>query len=124
MTKRERAAISAKPKRKATGKTFEKGNVWRWPKGVSGNPSGRPATVSGAYKAWLELPYDKDHTMTNAQALAVAQGHAAHTGDTQAAREIRQATEGDKTTNTSTINVDNVVPLLEAARKLREGTTP
>jgi len=37
--------------------------------------------------------------MTNAQALAVAQGHAAHSGDTTAAREIRQATEGDKITS-------------------------
>jgi len=121
VSKRERTAISAKPKRKATGKPFEKGHKWRWPKGVSGNPSGRPATVSGAYKAWLEAPYEKDPTMTNAEALAVAQGHAAHNGDTQAAREIRQATEGDKTINTNTITVDNVVPLLQAANKLREG---
>ncbi len=94
MTKKS-AAISPKPKRKPRGKAFEPGNPWRWPKGVSGNPSGRPATVSGAYKAWLELPYDKDPTMTNAQAMAVAQGFAAHQGDVQAAKEIRQATEGD-----------------------------
>jgi len=70
------------------------------------------------------MPYDKDPTMTNAQALAVAQGEQALLGEASAAREIRQATEGDKTTNTSTINVDNIVPLLQAANKLREGTTP
>ena len=74
-----------------------------------------------AYTAWLEMPYEHDETMTNAQAIAVAQGDAALRGDVAAAREIRQATEGDKTTNTSTINVDNVVPLLQAANKLREG---
>ena len=121
MKKAASAAISAKKKRKPRGKPLEPGNIWRWPKGVSGNPSGRPATVSGAYKAWLELPYDKDPSMTNAQALAMAQGHAAQPGDVAAAREIRQATEGDKTTNTSTINVDDIVPLLQAANKLREG---
>lgn len=120
--KAKSTAISAKKRKgKPRGKPFEPGHKWRWPKGVSGNPSGRPATVSGAYKAWLEMPYDKDPSMTNAQALAVAQGEQALLGEAQAAREIRQATEGDKTTNTSTINVDNVVPLLQAANKLREG---
>ncbi len=120
--------MTTKPKKTAenSGKTrrkgqFAHGNKWRWPKGVSGNPGGRPATLSGAYKAWLELPYAKDPSMTNAQAIAAAQGEWALDGDASAAREIRQATEGDKTTNTSTINVDNVVPLLQAANKLREG---
>lgn len=120
--------MTTKPKKTAenSGKTrrkgqFSHGNKWRWPKGVSGNPGGRPATLSGAYKAWLELPYAKDPSMTNAQAIAAAQGEWALDGDASAAREIRQATEGDKTTNTSTINVDNVVPLLQAANKLREG---
>lgn len=121
MTKRARAQNSAKPKRKASGTPFRKGNKWRWPKGVSGNPGGRPAVLGIAYTAWLEMPYEHDETMTNAQAIAVAQGDAALRGDVAAAREIRQATEGDKTTNTSTINVDNVVPLLQAANKLREG---
>lgn len=118
---RARTEISAKPKRKATGRPFPKGHKWRWPKGVSGNPGGRPATLSGAYKAWLELPYPKDPSMTNAQAIAVAQGAWALDGDATAAREIRQATEGDTTTNTTRINVDNIVPLLQAATKHREG---
>lgn len=61
--------------------------------------------MSEAYRAWLELPYEKDPTMTNAQALAVAQGHAAHSGDTTAAREIRQATEGDKITSDGSVVV-------------------
>lgn len=82
-------------KGKPRGKPFEKGHKWRWPKGVSGNPGGLPKGVSDAYRAWLELPYEKDQTMTNAQALAVAQGYQAHQGDVQAAKEIRQATEGD-----------------------------
>lgn len=124
--KSSRTEISAKPKQKATGRPFPKGHKWRWPKGVSGNPGGRPATLSGAYKAWLELPYAKDSSMTNAQAIAAAQGEWALYGDATAAREIRQATEGDLTnnTNTTTITVDSIVPLLEAARKLREGTKP
>lgn len=118
MKPKKNAENSGKKRRKGQ---FVHGNKWRWPKGVSGNPGGRPATLSGAYKAWLELPYAKDPSMTNAQAIAAAQGEWALDGDATAAREIRQATEGDTTTNTSTITIDSVVPLLEAARKKREG---
>ena len=124
MGTRRRAASSAKPKQKPRGKSFEAGNQWRWPPGQSGNPSGQPAVLQRAYKAWLELPYKHDKTMTNAHALAMAQGDAALKGDTQAAREIRQATEGDMTftkTDVNAPNLESVVAMLQAATKLREG---
>lgn len=111
-----RTQNNAKPKRKATGRPFEKGHKWRWPKGVSGNPGGRPAGVSEAYRAWLELPYENDPTMTNAQALAVAQGAQALQGDIGAAREIRQATEGTRL-NVSALSDDELLRLLAIAER-------
>jgi uncharacterized protein DUF5681 len=90
---------SAKPKGKPRGKPFQPGHKWRWPKGVSGNPGGEPRGISKAYAAWLELACDENLSITNAQAIALAMGENAIHGNTFSAKEIRQATEGDKSFN-------------------------
>jgi len=74
-----------------------------WPKGVSGNPGGKPKRLSNAYAEWFELvnPDDPLHR-TNVELVADAVGRAAREfGDVAAAREMRQATEGDRLALTS-----------------------
>lgn len=93
---RNNAQKSVKPRTKAKprGKPFEPGNPWRIRKGEVLNPGGRPKLVSEAYREWLE--FADEQGVTNAAKLAFAQGAKAIAGDTAAAREIRQTTEGDK----------------------------
>jgi len=89
---------------------FKPGNVWRWPKGTSGNPGGRPKGLSDAYRQWLELPAQENPDLTNAQAIAAMQVYRAKYGDVTAAKEIRQATEGDRLTTWK----DEVIALLRS----------
>ena len=67
-----------------------------FPKGVSGNPGGRPKLLGESYRDWLAKINSEG--MTNAEAVALAMGVQAIKGDVSAAREIRAATEGDKIT--------------------------
>ncbi len=108
--RRVKAANSAKIriKKKPRGKAFEKGNEHRFLPGQSGNPDGRPKLLTGAYTAML-AEVDPETGMTKAEMIASA-GYARSMsllpGGTAAAREIRQATEGD--TIHSTIDFDEV----------------
>ena len=104
------AGNSGKPrlKGKPRGKPNPQ-NLTPWPPGVSGNPAGRPPDLlSVAYRGWLKrkpraaaikalgLALGDDIPVTNAEAAAEAIGMAGISGDVGAAKEIRQATEGDK----------------------------
>lgn len=65
--------------------------------GQSGNPGGRPKSLSGAYKKFLESVNDEDPLKrTNAELIALALGLQALDGNVQAAREMRAATEGER----------------------------
>jgi hypothetical protein len=73
------------------------GKPFRWKKGQSGNPSGRPKskTLSDAYQCKLEelVPNDPGGR-TWAEIIAEAQIRDAVRGNVQAAREIADRTEG------------------------------
>jgi len=89
-----------------------------WPKGISGNPSGRPRKpITEAYADIADQKYPGDpEGRTYAQLIAEGQCKAAIKGKTDAAREIREALEGktpqafgDDTANISvTLNIDVV----------------
>jgi hypothetical protein len=73
------------------------GKPYRWKKGQSGNPSGRPKskTLSDAYRNKLEEPVPNDpEKRTWAELIAEAQVRDAVRGNVQAAREIADRTEG------------------------------
>jgi len=73
------------------------GKPYRWKKGQSGNPSGKPKskTLSDAYKSKLEEPVPNDPDgRTWAELIAEAQVRDAVRGNVQAAREIADRTEG------------------------------
>jgi hypothetical protein len=73
------------------------GEPYRWKKGQSGNPSGRPKskTLSDAYRMKLEEPVPNDpEGRTWAELIAEAQIRDAVRGNVQAAREIADRTEG------------------------------
>jgi hypothetical protein len=73
------------------------GKRYRWKKGQSGNPSGRPKskTLSDAYRTKLEEPVPNDpEKRTWAELIAEAQVRDAVRGNVQAAREIADRTEG------------------------------
>jgi len=75
----------------------EDGKPYRWKKGKSGNPSGRPKskTLSDAYRNKLEEPVPNDpEGRTWAELIAEAQVRDAVRGNVQAAREIADRTEG------------------------------
>jgi hypothetical protein len=69
---------------------------YHWPKGISGNPSGRPRKpITEAYADMAEQKYPGDpEGRTYAQLIAEGQCKAAIKGKTDAAREIREALEG------------------------------
>jgi Family of unknown function (DUF5681) len=72
-------------------------NLKPWPKGVSGNLSGRPKSkrLSDAYRRQLEqlVPGDAEGR-TWAELIAQAQIRSAARGNVQAARELTDRTEG------------------------------
>jgi hypothetical protein len=73
------------------------GKPYRWKKGRSGNPAGRPKskTLSDAYRHKLEEPVPNDpEGRTWAELIAEAQVRDAVRGNVQAAREIADRTEG------------------------------
>jgi hypothetical protein len=74
----------------------DKTKPFRWPKGKSGNPGGRPRKViTAAYGALADQPCPFDpQKRTWAQVLAEGQFKAALTGNTNAAREIADRLEG------------------------------
>src|SRR3984885_11025030 len=78
-------------------KIADDGKPYRWKKGQSGNPSGRPKskTLSDAYKSKLEelVPHDPEGR-TWGEIVAEAQIRDAVRGNVQAAREIADRTEG------------------------------
>lgn len=83
-----------------------------FPPGVSGNPAGRPRKrqQSEAYEEWLREPLTAERIAklrvdgikmkagaTNADVVALAMGNQAIRGNVNAARELREATEGKAT---------------------------
>src|ERR1700681_3293 len=101
------------PEKKQTagfrGPNPDVGKAYRWKKGQSGNPGGRPKskTLSDAYRNKLEEPVPNDpEKRTWAELIAEAQVRDAVRGNVQAAREIadrtarraRQAIEFEDTT--------------------------
>ena len=85
------ARLSRK-KAKPRGKAFADGNPWRFPKGKSGNPGGRPKLLGESIAAALAVEVDGK---TVAQLVAERLCESAIAGDIAAAREMRQATEGE-----------------------------
>jgi Family of unknown function (DUF5681) len=79
------------------GPSPDVGKPFRWKKGQSGNPGGRPKskTLSNAYRNKLEeaVPNDPEGR-TWAEFIAEAQVRDAVRGNVQAAREIADRTEG------------------------------
>lgn len=71
-----------------SGPTVE--NLTPWPKGVSGNPAGRPKgsrSRQSIYKQWLEItPEGADKE--NADMVAIAMIEKAKAGDVNAAKEV------------------------------------
>jgi Family of unknown function (DUF5681) len=92
---------------------------YHWPKGISGNPSGRPPKpITEAYADIAQQKYPGDPKgRTYAQLAAEGQFNAAIKGKTDAAREIADRLEGkavqpvvgDDTASTSvTVNIEAV----------------
>jgi uncharacterized protein DUF5681 len=75
---------------------FQKGNPYRFPPKVSGNPGGRPRKpMTDAYADIAEQKYPGDPKgRTYAQLAAEGQFNAAIKGKTDAAREIADRLEG------------------------------
>ena len=72
-------------------------NLKPWPKGVSGNPAGRPSRdkVTAAMSELLGKPYPHDKLgRTYAERIAHAMVLKACRGDVRAAKEIALRTEG------------------------------
>ena len=72
-------------------------NLKPWPKGVSGNPSGRPrkTPLTDACREVLAEPIPDDpRGRTYAQGIAETLAHKALTGDIRAAQEIADRAEG------------------------------
>ena len=94
---------------------------YHWPKGISGNPSGRPRKpMTDAYADVAEQKYPGDPKgRTYAQLAAEGQFNAAIKGKTDAAREIADRLEGKAV---QPVVADNTAPMsvtlnIEVVRK-------
>lgn len=74
------------------GKPFKPGNPWRFPKGVSPNPGGRPRSLGESIAAALAVEIDGK---TVAEILGEKMIEDAMNGSVADRREIRLATEGE-----------------------------
>jgi Family of unknown function (DUF5681) len=129
-------ALSRGPKikRKPRGKPFEKGNMfslpYRFPKGVSGNPGGRPKTKKINESARKQLAADIHNPPpieTEADAVVAAQLYKAKKGDPVAAAFIADRAEGrPAVTDPTDGKPDTLVLILEemAATHQREFGPP
>lgn len=83
-----------KRKKKPRGKPFASGNMWRFPKGISGNPGGQ-AKKLGESLASLLATRDPQTGKVIAELLAEKMLEDAMNGSAADRREIRLATEGE-----------------------------
>lgn len=101
MTDSDENAGNAANSEKTVGRPF--------PKGVSGNPSGRPkgsGRLSKAYASQMLEPFPNDpHGRTYAEVIAEKQAQAAADGDVAAAREIADRTEGKPTQRVENVHL-------------------
>jgi hypothetical protein len=110
------SAANSATKKKPRGRPFKPENPWRMKPGETRNPSGRPKLLSDAYREWLA--HEDDEGVTNAAKVAVKVGTVAASGDIQAARELRQSTEGDK------FNFDFTKLTDEQLERIQHGENP
>ena len=83
--------------KKTRGKPFRKGNTYGFQPGESGNPAGRPKsiTLSEAYRKALAQPFPDDpQNRTFAEVIAEKMALSAASGEVGSAREIADRTEG------------------------------
>lgn len=84
-------------KNSGDGRARSRANLKPWPKGVSGNPNGRPKsiTLSDAYRRILAEPVPGDPAgRTYADVIAEMVAMSATAGSVKAARELADRTEG------------------------------
>lgn len=86
-------SIGKKRKQGGRGRPFERGNIWRFPSGTSGNPGGRKRLIEAHQESLAAI--DDLTGKTVAQLVSEKMCEMAIAGDIAAARELRQATEGD-----------------------------
>lgn len=97
MPKKKRSrVVSVKKKRRQGGKgePFMPGNPWRFPKGVSPNPGGRPKRLGESLAKLLEAE-DLESHLSVAELLARRIIEDAMNGSVADRREIRLITEGE-----------------------------
>ena len=86
-----------KQRKNSDGQARSEANLKPFPKGVSGNPKGRPKsiTLSEAYRHQLAQPVPKDREgRTYAEVIAALMCQRATQGDVAAAKEIADRVEG------------------------------
>jgi uncharacterized protein DUF5681 len=118
------SAFGIKLKRKPRGRSFEPGNgfgaEYRFPKGVSGNPGGKPKTQKVNESARKRLAADADNppkVETGADEIVEMLYQKAKRGDVGAARELADRAEG-RPAQTLDVHDDRVDPFLELAASM------
>lgn len=88
--------VTDKQRNNSEGRKRRLANLKPWSKGESGNPKGRPKsiTLSEAYRRMLAQPLPDDPDRTFADAIAEVLCNEAVKGNVGAAREICDRTEG------------------------------